>query len=158
MRRACTDRYKIRPVQKKIRELTSGEVTLWIGISLDEATRMKPSQKKKVTNTWPLIDKAMRRADCLNWMERNGYQTPEKSSGIGCPYHDLETWRDMKLNDPESWEDAVQADKEIRVGVKGAREDLYLHRSLKPLDDVDFRTLEDMGQINMFEIECAGIC
>jgi hypothetical protein len=158
MRRACTDRYKIRPVQKKIRELTSGEVTLWIGISLDEATRMKPSQKKKVTNTWPLIDKAMRRADCLNWMERNGYPTPEKSSCIGCPYHDLETWRDMKLNDPESWEDAVQADKEIRVGVKGAREDLYLHRSLKPLDEVDFRNLEDMGQINMFENDCSGSC
>jgi len=158
MYRVCTDRYKIRPVQKKLKELTSGEVSLWIGISLDEVVRMKPSQRKKVTNRWPLIEQEMTRQDCLRWMEKNGYPLPEKSSCIGCPYHDNDTWRDMKLNDKESWEDAVQADREIRAGVKGANEKLYLHRDRKPLDEIDFRNLEDMGQLNMFEEECEGIC
>ena len=67
----------------------------------------------------------------------------------------------MKENDKKSWDDAVAFDRAIRhQGSKliGMREQQYLHRSLKPLDEVDFRTLEDMGQLNMFEDECEGMC
>jgi hypothetical protein len=33
-----------------------------------------------------------------------------------------------------------------------------MHRSLRPLDEVDFRNLEDMGQMNMFNEDCEGLC
>ena len=33
-----------------------------------------------------------------------------------------------------------------------------MHRSLKPLRDVDFRTMEEMGQLNFFTDECEGMC
>ena len=35
---------------------------------------------------------------------------------------------------------------------------LDVHRSCKPLDKVDLRSLEDMGQLNFFENECEGMC
>ena len=35
---------------------------------------------------------------------------------------------------------------------------LFLHKSCKPLDTVDFSTEEERGQINMFNNECEGMC
>jgi len=48
----------------------------------------------------------------------------------------------------------VDFDKRIRnmVGLEGKA---YLHRSLKPLDEV---TLEDPDQLDLFEGECEGLC
>ena len=34
----------------------------------------------------------------------------------------------------------------------------FVHRSRKPLAEVDFRTAEEAGQINMFGNECEGMC
>lgn len=169
LRRQCTREYKVEPITKKIRELAGLKpkqrakgvinVDLWIGISTDEIIRMKPNRETWIENRWPLIDAHMSRQDCLQWMEKNNYPMPEKSSCIGCPYHDDKAWRDMKLNDKESWDDAVMMDKVIRDGVRGTKQKLYIHRSLKPLDEVDFRNLEDMGQTTIeFGEECEGIC
>ena len=62
-RRQCTEHYKIRPIQWKIRELlglTKGQrvpsgtaVELWLGISTDEAIRMKPSRDRWIQNRYP---------------------------------------------------------------------------------------------------------
>ena len=62
-RRQCTEHYKIRPIQRKIRELlglTKGQrvpsgtaVELWLGISTDEAIRMKPSRDRWIQNRCP---------------------------------------------------------------------------------------------------------
>ena len=59
-RRQCTEHYKIAPVRRKIRTLlglTKGQrvpadtaVELWLGISTDEAIRMKPSRDRWIQN------------------------------------------------------------------------------------------------------------
>jgi hypothetical protein len=61
----------------------------------------------------------------------------------------------MKSNDPESWQDAVAFDKAIREQPK-LNGKAFLHRSLKPLDEVDFdKTLQfDLGM----DEECEGMC
>ena len=64
----------------------------------------------------------------------------------------------MKANDEASWRDAVRIDEAVRNGVRGTRERLYIHRSLKPLASVDFRQAEDFGQIDLFGNECEGLC
>ena len=171
-RRQCTREFKVEPIEKKLRELVGlkkGQrapneilVTQYIGISLDEATRMKESQTHWIRNRWPLIEKRMKRSDCLEWMKDNGYPKPAKSSCTFCPYHDAHSWRDMKVNDPEGWAQAVQIDRHIRTldtniaGTVNAK--LYLHRSLTPLESVDFSTPEERGQLNLFENECEGLC
>ena len=168
LRRQCTREYKVEPITKKVRELmglkprqrAKGviDVTMWIGISTDEIIRMKPNRETWITNRWPLIEEKMSRQDCIDWMSKNGYPKPEKSSCIGCPYHNDLAWRDMKNDDIDSWSDAVEVDKVIRGGIRGTKQRLFMHRSLKPLDEIDFRTLEDIGQLNMFNDECEGLC
>lgn len=167
LRRQCTREFKVEPITKKVRELVGAkkgerikgvQVEQWIGISTDEAIRMKPSHTGWIKNRWPLIEAGMSRDDCFRWMEKHGYPMPSKSSCTFCPYHDDALWRDIKVNDPVSWAEAVEIDELIRNGVRGTKEKLFLHRSCLPLTEVDFRNAEDAGQVDMFGEECEGMC
>jgi hypothetical protein len=138
IRRHCTTDYKIVPIRRKVRELlgiagrrspTSPVIEQWIGISLDEAIRMKPSFEDWQINRWPLIEGGMTRPDCLRWLKRHGYPQPPKSACIGCPFHADDHWRHMRDHDPEAWGDAVSVDRAIRTGFRGIRAEVYLHRS-----------------------------
>lgn len=168
LRRQCTREFKADPITRKLRELCglkkgerAGEgirSTQYIGISWDEAHRMKPSREAWIKHEWPLVERRMTRQHCLKWMADRGYPLPSKSSCTFCPYHDDALWRDMKRDDPTSWAQAVEVDTLIRDGVRGTSHQLYLHRSLKPLADIDFRNAADFGQIDAFGNECEGMC
>lgn len=67
-------------------------VAQWIGISLDEAIRMKPSGEAWQINRWPLIEKRMTRQDCLTWLRHHECPIQPKSSCIGCPFHSDAMW------------------------------------------------------------------
>ena len=166
--RACTYNFKIRPILKKARQI--GEVkrgtkvpvvTQWIGISLDEAHRMKPSRDAWAESQWPLVDMRMRRHDCLLWMERNGYPKPPRSSCVYCPYHSNAEWRRLRDEEPEAFADAVQFERDLQRA-KASKDNIlsipFLHKSLLPLDQVDLRTLEDHGQMGLWGEECEGMC
>jgi len=164
-RRQCTAEYKIAPLTRQTRDLmglaprqrAKGVMCeMLIGISTDEALRMKPSHEAWKVHRWPLIDKGMSRSDCLAWMERKGYPLPPKSSCIGCPFHSDHEWRAIKA-DPEAWADAIEVDAAIRhqPGMRGQQ---FMHRSCKPLDEVDLSTAADHGQVDMFNNECEGMC
>lgn len=161
--RQCTQEYKVMPVRNKIRELMGykprqvirEKVTLWMGISLDEFERIKPSQVKWIENRYPLIEMSMDRINCINWLKRKGYPIPPKSSCIGCPFHDNYMWRELKKNSPEEWQDAVKVDRIIRKLPK-IRGEAYLHRSCQPLDEVYLQ--EDQLELNLFANECTGYC
>ncbi len=154
-RRQCTREYKIDPLRRKMRELVGkrGQAQVCIGISVDEAHRMKPSDNKWQHHTWPLIDLRMTRADCLIWMERHGYPQPPKSSCLGCPYHSDRQWQEIK-SEPDEWADVIEIDKAIRI-VPKTNAQQYMHRECKPIDEIQF-TNED--QIDLFGNECEGMC
>ena len=169
--RQCTGIYKIHPIDKKVKKLLGLKprrrlpkevvVKVWIGISTDEASRMKPSQEKWKENIWPLIDARMSRENCKAWFARHyPDRTFGKSACIACPYRHDRDWRVMKIEDPVSFADAVDFDKSLRRfgDFQMLGNQVFVHRSQKPLDEVDFRNLEDMGQLNMFEEECTGHC
>jgi hypothetical protein len=165
-RRQCTSEYKIKPLVKEQRRLLGygprkripvGSSVTWIGISIDEAVRMKDSRERWITHRWPLVEKGMSRHDCLRWMERHGYATPPKSACIGCPFHSDREWRRIKA-DPVAWQSAIEIDAAIRQPARGMRGMQFMHRSRQPLADVDLTTLEDHGQANLFEHECEGMC
>jgi 3'-phosphoadenosine 5'-phosphosulfate sulfotransferase (PAPS reductase)/FAD synthetase len=166
--RTCTKDFKIRPLLQKYRKLASikrGEkelrVTSWIGISMDEISRMKPSRDPWVQNRWPLIEKNVSRADCKVWMRKQGYPEPPRSACYFCPFHNDHEWRRLRDEEPLEWERAVVFEKELQA-VKGWSENFYstpyLHASRVPLEKVDLQTLEDHGQLNLFENECEGMC
>ena len=172
LNRQCTQDYKIIPIIRKVRELLGlkkGQrgpktpvVEQWIGISCDEAIRMKPSRLSFIKHRWPLIESGMHRHHCMRWCEDRHYPKPVKSACTFCPYTDNARWREMKLNDPVSFADAVAIDKVIRPGMAGPKrpkdDAWFVHRDCVPLDEVDLTNAEDRGQLSMFNNECEGMC
>lgn len=167
--RKCTADYKIKPIEKAIKkhcEIARGQkeatVTQWVGISWDEVQRMKESNKPWTQMRWPLIEKKMSRRDCLEWMERNGYPEPPRSACYFCPFHSNTEWRRLRDEDPEHFQKAIEFDRRIRKmgeGNSGLRMSVYLHRSCKPLDEIDFNSPEQNGQESLdFLSECEGMC
>lgn len=166
--RQCTSEYKIAPINRKLRDLLGaqprqrlpvGSVEVWIGISRDEAVRMSPARMRWQRNRWPLIERGMSRADCLQWLDRADWSAP-KSSCIGCPYHGDAEWRHLRDYDPSGWSDAVMVDSALRASgpFRGMRATHYMHRSLVPLDQVDLSTAADHGQSDLWGEECSGLC
>lgn len=153
--RTCTERWKIRPIRRWLQAHRNGErVEQWIGISLDEAERMKPSDTKYITCRWPLIEKRMSRNDCINWLQYHGLEVPIKSSCVFCPYHNRRAWFDMKSESGVDWQKAVAVDEAIRKARPPF--DLYVHADRIPLTEI--RSPQDNGQMDMFSEECSGVC
>lgn len=169
LRRHCTRDYKIDPVKKQVRtrlglkhrQRAKGKYRAleYIGISTDEAQRMKPSRYPWISSRWPLIEQGMTRDDCKSWVMDRGYRVPSKSACVFCPFRDDRTWADWKQNHPKTFARAVDFDKKIRAGkLRGVKEYAYIHRSLKPLDEVDFGDdTSDQLEID-FGNECEGMC
>lgn len=166
--RTCTADYKIKPIHQKLKELERvkrGEKEVVcvsvIGISLDEIRRMKPSRQKWNVHRWPLIERRMRRNQCIQWMTEKGYPEPPRSACVYCPYHNAKSWRRMQVNEPEEFARAVQFEKDVQAAKKNEDNvtgEFFLHRSCKPLDQIDFRSDVERGQLTMWEDECEGMC
>lgn len=170
--RQCTRDFKLRPLMRKARELAEVprgakdiHVIQWIGISLDEQVRMKLSRDLWAENRWPLIELRMRRHDCLEWMKRNGYPEPPRSACIYCPFHSDREWRRLKDEEPKEFKKAVRFEKRLQAAKaqsENSRTTPFLHRSLKPLGEIDFSTDVERGQQawweENFRDECEGMC
>jgi hypothetical protein len=167
--RSCTEDYKIRVIEKKVKELCGikrGQkdlaVTQWIGISWDELQRVKTSNREWSQLRYPLVEKRIRRSDCLEWMRANGYPEPPRSACVYCPFHSDEEWRRLRDRHPEEFQKAIQFDEDVRqLGETDSQLNMkvFLHRSCVPLKDVDFDSDEDRGQMSWdFMSECSGMC
>jgi hypothetical protein len=156
IQRQCTGRWKIQPIRRWLQANRNGElIEQWLGISIDEAERMKPSDVKYITHRWPLIEKRMSRNDCINWLQHHDLEVPVKSSCVFCPFHNKLAWYEMKKENGADWKKAVQVDEAIR----NARPpyDLFVHSERIPL--IDIRSPQDNGQLELWEQEeCSGTC
>lgn len=190
IRRQCTSEYKIEVVEKIIRRDLLGlhprqvapknAVEHWFGISADEMSRLRTSRNHWQTFRYPLIfdvesprkdtlyGRGFHRQDCLDWMDAHGHPRPPRSACIGCPFHSDDEWLKMRAEDPESWNDAVAFDREIRsadadlqaTGKVGRPVGLpYLHRSCVPLDQVALNPRDKQATITYgMGNECLGVC
>ncbi len=169
--RKCTAEYKVRALLRKQRELAKvprGSKDLHcltaIGISWDEAHRMKPSKEPWAQNYWPLIDLKMTRQDCKDWLAKHGYPEPPRSACVYCPFHADHEWMRLRDQEPEEFARAVEFDKALReiarqaTGTARLAGDVLVHSSLKPLDQVKFSDVPEKLQVNLFGNECEGLC
>lgn len=159
-RRQCTRTFKIEPINRKLRELAGGEDAIcWIGISTDEAHRMKPSRQVGIESRWPLIEMGISRADCLKWMESAGWPKPPRSACVYCPYHSDREWLRLKTEEPTEFYAAVEFEKRLQSAYASAtalRSTPWLHASRKPLSEVEFNPKPEVP--SLFGNECEGIC
>jgi hypothetical protein len=178
LRRQCTNEYKIVVVNQTIREMyglqarqRNIQTNIWKGISSNEADRMSLPEDKWQNFIYPFcgygipgkgkwfklqgdLYRPMSRLDIIAWYKRRGLPVPPKSSCVFCPYHSDATWADMRDNEPDDFADAVMVDKAIRDSSKrGVNQPIFLHRSLKPLDEVNF---DPNSKIEFGE--CSGTC
>jgi hypothetical protein len=168
MSKQCTKEFKVSVVRAEIRKLLGVKpkmqvprdtvVEQWLGISTDEAHRMKPADASWLVNKWPLIELNMARSDCLAWMKKNKYPLPPKSSCIFCPYRSDQQHKDLRDNSPTDWQKLLEIDAAIRPGFYGFGGQAFVHRSLLPMADVDLRSWEEKGQPDLFGEECEGMC
>jgi hypothetical protein len=173
-RRQCTSEYKLKPVLLKQRELVGLKprqrskehlMDSIVGISWDESQRMRDATYPWMRNVYPLVDLRMTREDCLKWMKQHNHERPPRSACIGCPFKSQEEWIHLRSTSPEDFADAVDFDEKIRGGYARTKEQFkgqaYLHRSLKPLSEIDLSTEEERGIMSLFpdwEAECQGMC
>jgi hypothetical protein len=190
--RQCTKYYKILPIQKHIREVILGlesgqrvpedvEIQQFMGISTDEARRMKFSLNKWQVSVYPLcrtafyhpdikprprnwgdLKKFYSRGDCVLWLAENypGLEVP-RSACKGCPFKSDAEWLAIKAN-PKDWEEVVALDRRIRKAGDGSNgKEAFLHRSCRPIEEVDFGR-DKNGQLNWLEDgwdgDCGGNC
>ena len=165
-KRQCTAHYKINPIRKSIRNKLGVKfrqkvpsntfVEQWIGISTDELERVKEARDKWIIHRFPLIEMGMSRGDCYQWFKKHYPNKPlVKSACIGCPYRPNSAWKDMKKNDPVSWEIACQFDEKIRDNQKFKNITQYVHSSATRLRTAD---LGDDKTPDLFLGECDGMC
>lgn len=158
MPRQCTMDYKIIPVRRLAKKLTGASAknpyAVWIGYSVDEAVRQSPSKVKYAVHHYPLIEKRIGVDSCYKWLSDNGFQTPVKSSCIGCPFHKDDLWRE--LSDAEI-ADASEFEKGVQKAYTKLKNTPYLHRSCIPISERPFET----ATIDMFDLkqeDCSGGC
>ena len=161
LQRHCSYQYKIAPISNKIRQILGikkskkmnkriigDHVEVLLGLSYDELLRVKKANKrnKYIKHIFPLVDLKMTRQDCIDWMKKNYNKVPPKSSCVFCPYHSDAGWRRLK-NNPKEWKRLVEFDRKLRDPKDRGygklkfkfKDNLYLHRSCKPLEEVDFK-------------------
>lgn len=165
-RRQCTSEYKLTPIKAKVRELLGATVTTdangrrrvgrvpgrpggrfatnYVGISADEAGRIKPSDVRYMVRCDPLVDlleTPWTRTACEAYLRERWPHPVPRSACIGCPFHDNREWRLMRDTEPAEWADAVEFDHAIRDGIDHSpdksqpwRGKLYLHADRVPLE------------------------
>jgi hypothetical protein len=169
LRRQCTHEYKIEPSTSYVRDWlvardhakritdkhgrTSRRVNRkvyiedWYGISFDEFERAGRNRGAAWQRAvYPLIERRMRRADCVRWLVEHKLPVPRKSSCIVCPFHDAAYWADLHDHYPTLWDMVCQFDDWLRTPAgaqavaRKRRQSLYVHPACVPLREVDFRT------------------
>lgn len=147
----CSNEWKQRVFRRRLRELGYGPknpVKKWLGYSLDEYDRMKQTDLKWMINDFPLLlgyGLRLSRRDLIQAIKRHGWPLPPSSACDFCPQRDDKTWQEIKDNEPDTFKNAVERDKWLREEEQLERwGETYIHRSLVPLDEVDFSKPGDM--------------
>jgi hypothetical protein len=175
--RTCTSEYKIKPLQRKVKEILGGSlrgrcVEMVMGISYDEIQRAKTPSNKWQINCYPLVENKITRSDCKHWISHTDYGQPPRSACIICPYHDNKEWKNLKDNYPDEFEYAVKFDEWLRdpnsnsAALQKFRDynkkkqtpsQQYVYKGKVPLREATFDEPSDY-QGTLFDDECEGMC
>lgn len=152
------------------------------GISQDEAGRAtrlwerhhigtwteskKTGKRRLIKSPFPprfiLIERMMTRANCLDYLhDKVPHKTP-RSACVFCPFHSDAEWQEVRSVESD-WNRAVQVDVGLRTSGAVANRDMeqtmYLHRSCKPLVQIEFRPRVNPKEAQLgFGLECEGVC
>jgi len=116
--RHCTGRFKIRPMNKYIKEKygIKEPINMFMGIASDESHRAgKIFGRKQFTYKFPLIDWEVDRKGCVDIIKKEGLSIPVKSGCYFCPFQPKKSWRDLLKKHPELFQDSIDFEKNCRA-------------------------------------------
>lgn len=157
----CSSKWKQRVVRRWLRARGYGPerpIIEWLGFNLDEVQRLRKSDVAWIERQYPLCvmpETRMRRHEAILQIERHGWPLPPSSACWMCPNRNDETWLEMKRNEPEDFAKAAKLERVLRGAGWG---DIYLHRSLQPIDEVDFEERIAQGQNGQLFDTCSYTC
>ena len=99
--RWCTDRWKIRPIRKWVKEEFGAPATALMGISVDEAHRVHDPHWSEYTFSYPLIERRITREECRRIIRSHGWPLPPKSGCFYCPFQSPKRWKDLYHTHPD---------------------------------------------------------
>lgn len=165
--RACTMDYKVRMIQKFVRQQLLGYQAhqrtraedigaheLHIGFSGEETQRMFESRHLFFINRFPLIQMGWTRADCYRYsLEEWGLET-KGSSCLICPFHQNFFFQHLKDHVPHNYETILEFDQMLkqRQPLSKIRNQLFISKSRKRIKDLepdecnDAQTFDYQGQ------------
>lgn len=176
--RSCTTDFKIRLVNRWIKEQGHAAAIIGIGFSIDERHRPRTTHwhdaendslsvekpKARKLGFWrrkdfPLFDALMTRDACTNLIKSVGLPVPPSSKCWFCPFTSRTEWIEMKKHEPEQFQKAIELQDRINMKRgKMLRDKVWLH------PDGDLRTAVS-DQISIFDtfydadMECqSGYC
>lgn len=146
----CSNEWKRRVILRWMTAKGLRPAEMWLGISTDEADRMKDSDTGWLTHRYPLIDLLMNRDDCKRVVSEMGWPEAPKSTCRMCPHLSDPTWAEMQRDDPADFAAAVELEREAQ------KKDphVWLHRSAKPISEIDF----DYSLPGLFDGCDSGMC
>lgn len=132
----CSNEWKRRVVQRYLRSVGVEKCRVWLGMSLEEGKRICESAEQWYAHHYPLVfDVPMRRSDCVHLIENvMGWPTAPRSACYFCPNQGDSEWKHIREEEPEDFSAAVSIERELR----SIDTTVTIHRSGKPLDEVDF--------------------
>ena len=113
--RMCTDKWKIQPVYKVIKEYYPNAIRL-IGIDAGETRRAQRVRDPK-TGEWvylyddlcyPLIDWDVDREGCSKIIKEHGWPSPEKSGCYFCPFQPSKNWAELYNKSPDLFNKSLE--------------------------------------------------
>jgi hypothetical protein len=141
-RKVCTANFKIEPINNWIKLQGHARVELGIGFSTEEAYRVERKPKDwhdaggfERLYVYPLIEAQLSRIHAMAYIESTGLPVPAKSACWFCPFTKRTEWIEMRRNDPEQFQAAVDMERAInekRIALGGTP--VYIHRDCLPLD------------------------
>jgi hypothetical protein len=102
-----------------------------------------------------LIDLRLDRAACVEIIRKAGLPIPPKSSCWFCPYHSLRVWQEMREQQPDLFQKAVDLERLLneRRAMLG-KDQVWFSGKLKPL----MQATSDYHQTSLFDEEEGQIC
>ena len=147
--RLCTNQFKIRPINRKLRELgatAKKPIDIWIGISIDEVRRLKANafvdKPKYAHKVYPFLDDKVSREDCYRIITDFGWPIPIKSGCDFCPFAGKKAIRNVAGSDPDRYEYLVQLDKADARGMHFFDTPLTHSQRLDDFSDIDFEPVD----------------
>lgn len=169
--RQCSKQYKVEVIERAIRRDVLGlaprqripkdtRIIQNIGISVDEAgralrlrERFKPRAPIWAVRFPLCFELRWTRSDCIEFLRQIVPHKVPRSACVFCPYKTDAEWRETR-EVPEDWALATEVDSFLRNHPKDGKQ-LFVHGSLLPLTDVEFK---HERQFTMFNAECEGVC